>query len=254
MNLATPAPQVEKAEAEPAPREDSTNRTDAATLVEPAVAMGPAPRVDAARPYDDARQHAPPSVMNATTISLQEAQQSLSVQALRANVTNNTRGKLDFEAYAAVIQGPAQKNVARRWLPCIFDERDFVAYGLVKYFVAVWGQSCFVYAEETSLKPYFAVDLALYDASQEDPDKPDPNSHTISPAPGTNKPRPTMITILLKSKSRPHSLAYQFTFDTENDPTLAKRFLDIVQRIGDKNTEIVVEGVVEEVGSKKLEK
>ena len=242
MNLAAPAPQVEKAEAEPAPRESTTLGTIAsAGAVEPAVAAA-APRVDAAKPIQDPRQHAPPSVLHATTLSMQQAQQALTVEALRANHTN---GRLDFEGFAAVIQGPPLKNIARRCLPCIFDERDFVAYGEVKYFVAVSGQSCFVYGEETSPKPYFAIDLTRYMAIQEDRNHPDPESFTISPEPDTNKPRPAMITILLKSKLD-RSQAYQFTFDTEHDRSLAKRFLDAVQQAESKEAIVAVEGVIVE--------
>ncbi|KAL7572067.1 hypothetical protein ACA910_001714 [Epithemia clementina (nom. ined.)] len=238
MNLATPAPKVEKAEASPAPRESAVY-IERAKSVEPAIAS-PALPVDAAKPYDDPREHAPLSVLNATTQSLWQAQQSLGVEALRAHARNRN-GKLDFESYAAVIQGPPFKNMAKRCLPCIFDERDFVAYGEVKYFVAAWEQVCFVYAEETSRKPYFAIDLSRYFAVQEDPNHPDRESYTISPEPDTNRPRPTMITILLKSK-KDRSQAYQFSFETANDKTLAKRFLDVVQQAKEVVEGCVVEG------------
>lgn len=247
MNLATPAPKVESAQAEPAPRESTTAAIEPARAVQPAVALA-APQVDAARPYDNPRQHAPPSVSKTPTgKSFLHAQLSWGVEALRANASrNNTRkGTLDFEAYAAVIQGPPQKNIVRRCLPCIFDERDFIAYGEVKYFVAVWEQFCFVYAEESSQQPYFVVDLTLYVAVQEDPSKPDPKSYTVSPEPDTNKPRPTMITILLKSK-KDFSQAYQFSFETKDDSSLAERFLDAIRQAEDKNEMTIVEGVIDE--------
>jgi hypothetical protein len=60
----------------------------------------------------------------------------------------------------------------------------------------------------------------------EDPDKPDPGSVAVLPVANTNKPQKGLVTVLLKKKS--DSLqAFQFTFDTAGDPSLAKRFLEL---------------------------
>eukprot|EP00523_Entomoneis_sp_CCMP467_P012219 CAMPEP_0168765386 /NCGR_PEP_ID=MMETSP0725-20121227/297_1 /TAXON_ID=265536 /ORGANISM="Amphiprora sp., Strain CCMP467" /LENGTH=248 /DNA_ID=CAMNT_0008814637 /DNA_START=11 /DNA_END=757 /DNA_ORIENTATION=- len=241
MNLASPAPTVEQAEAAPAPREASARANHA--LQSEAVQVEPAPRVDAATPVDDPRSHAPANVVTAATKSMEQAQQELGVEAFRAL---SPAGKLDFESYAAVIRGGPQKNIFRKCLPCVFDERDFVAYGEVKHFVGVLGQSCIVYAEETSQKPYYAIDLTQFTALQEDSDNPDPQSWTISPDPDTNRQRRSLVNILLKTKKE-RKQAFQFTFDTEDDPSLAKRFLDVVTAT--KNTkEKVVDGVLVEEG------
>jgi len=238
MNLAAPAPPVQKAEATPAPREGSI-KVDLAPESEP-VRVSAAPRVGAATTVDDPRAHAPPNLLHATTQTMQQAQESLGVETLRVMSPN---GRLDFDSYAAVIRGGPQKNIARKMLPFLFDERDFLAYGEVKYFVAVSGELCLVYAEETSQKPYYAIDLTQFTAIQEDPNHPDPNSFTISPEPDTNKPRPSMITILLKEK-RSRKQAYQFTFETAKDKTMAKRFLDVVMvaSASATNKKEVVEG------------
>ena len=249
MNLADPAPKVEPAVADAADREETIQLATAAPTVEPAVATA-AEAVERAQTIQDPRAFAPRNVQNATAQTLEQAQQSLSVEALRLMSPN---GRLDFESYAAVIRGGVQKNFARKFLPFIFDERDFVAFGEVKYFVAVSGQLCMVYAEETSLKPYYALDLSEFIAIKEDPNKPDPKSFTVSPEPDTNKPRPTMITILLKDKVT-KKLAYQFTIDTFKDKSLAKRFLDVVTVASSSAKKDVVDGVLVSKGKGKASK
>jgi hypothetical protein len=144
---------------------------------------------------------------------------------LEGLTTKQVRGSTgaDFESYAAVIKGAVRKNFLQILLPCIYDERDFVAYGEVKYYVLVKDGLCYIYVQETDPSPLYAIDVSLYFAVFEDPLKLEKGSWTISPMPNTNLPRKSMKTILLKLKATGKQ-AFQFTFDTENDESLAKVF------------------------------
>jgi hypothetical protein len=218
MNLASPAPQVEAAVAEKA------------VQVEPAVAdmapqseaidVGAPERVGPAVPFDDPLRHAPDSVAHPKKIK----PDALSVQVLRG------QDGTTFESYAAILRGAHDKNFLQRCLPCILDERDFATYGELKKYCLVHGDCCFVYGYDTDNKPLFAIPLDELYPIYEDPENPDKGSITVSPMPGTNKPRDTMVTVLLKFKASDMQ-EFQFTFDTEQDPTLAKRFFDIVQNL-----------------------
>jgi hypothetical protein len=227
---ATPAPQVEPAVAEKAQIEDAAI-ADMAPPTEAAIAER-AQIVDAARTCDDPMLFAPENVRNPDKV----ARCPLSVEALRLESVadnNNT-----FECYAAVLQGPPSKSMLRLCVPCVFDERDFVSYGEIRKYIFVRGchggyQTCFVFGDKTDPSPLYGINLNEFDAYMEDPENPDPNGVTISPVPNTNKPRKEMITILLRYRTnRQH--AYQFTFDTSNDPTLANRFLDLFKQNDNK--------------------
>lgn len=171
---------------------------------------------DAPLPVDPAVTAEPPSSRPAEGPS-----NALSVASLRRSC--------DFCSYAAFLQGAPNKDCLKRWFPLCFEERDFVAYGEIKKFCLVQDTSCFIFLEDTSEEPLYAVDLTRFRPLQEDPNDPDPLSVTISPVANTNHPRPEMVTILLKDKKN-GSQAYQFTFDTQNDSGLAKRFWDVVSR------------------------
>ena len=204
---------------------------DPAEEVDPAIADVPervdAATADSARAEEYVEADAPlpvdPAVTAEPPASRPEkgASNALSVESLRKSC--------DFCSYAAVLQGPPNKDCLKRWFPRCFDERDFVAYGEIKKYCLVQNTSCFIFLEDTSEEPLYAVDLTKFKPFQEDPNDPDPLSVTISPVPNTNRPRPEMVTILLKDKKN-GSQAYQFTFDTQNDAGLAKRFLDVVSR------------------------
>lgn len=218
-NLAAPAPKVEAAVADKAENVEPAT-ADTATQSE-AVNVGAPAAVDPALPYDDPMRYAPACVSNPKLIK----PDALSVQLLRGE------HGADFESYAAVLRGAPAKNFLKQCLPCIFDERDFATYGEVKKYCLVKGGSCFIYGYETDNKPLYAIPLEDLYAIIEDPEKPDKGSITISPMPNTNKPRKEMVTILLKYKSNSEQ-AFQFTFNTETDPTLSKRFFDVVQSSG----------------------
>lgn len=128
---------------------------------------------------------------------------------------------------AAVIKGGVQRNFLRRALPVFFDERDFVSMGEVMRFILVKGNCLFVFGQETDPSPLYAVQLETLRVLQEDPRKPDKESFTISPRIDSNEARKELVTILLKDKTTGKQ-RYQITFDTKEDKSLAKRFLDVL--------------------------
>lgn len=215
--LASPAPTVEPAVASPASAADANEPLN----IQPAiptkdVVVERAPRVEPATLADDPMALAPSIIFQKQDIS------HLSVEALR------TAGA-DFESPAGVIKGCVQRNFLRRCLPFFYEERDFVAMGEIQRFVFVKGDCIFVYGQETDPSPFYAIQLETITAMLEDPRKPDKDSFTISPRVNTNEARENLATILLKDR-KSGKLAYQITFDTTNDKSLAKRFLDVVHR------------------------
>ena len=126
-----------------------------------------------------------------------------------------------------MIRGGVQKNFLRRCLPLLYDERDFVSMGEVLRFVFVKANVIFIYGQETDPSPLYAIPLESVTALQEDPKNPDKDSFTISPRVNTNETGHNLVTILLKDK-KTGKQAYQFTFDTSNDPGIGKRCLDTI--------------------------
>jgi hypothetical protein len=180
-------------------------------------------------PYDD------PANFRATTVRLVTKDGNVIATTKNSGITtllsvSSLRGQTGatFESYAAILRGAPEKNFLKVCLPCIYDERDFVTFGEVKKYCLIKGSTCFIFLQDTDLAPLYAIPLDEVYAIQEDPSHPDPASITVSPVPGTNKSRQTMVTIMLKYR-KDDSQAYQFTFDTEQDSSLAKRFLDAVE-------------------------
>jgi hypothetical protein len=136
-----------------------------------------------------------------------------------------------FWKKAAVLRGAPAKNFLQRWLPCFFDERDFVSMGEVARYVFVKGNCIFVYGQETDPSPLYAIPLESVQAVQENPKKPDKHSVTISPRVNTNNARENLVTILLSDRAT-QKHAYQFTFDVSHDKSIAKRFLDLINFVG----------------------
>lgn len=155
-----------------------------------------------------------------------------------------------FESPAAVLRGAPEKTFLKVWLPFFFDERDFVAFGEVLRYVLVKGNCCFVFSDDKSHAPIYAISLDEVTAVMEDPKHPDPTSVTISPTPGkvyVNDSKENFVTVLLKS-SKDGSQAYQFTFDTSNDRSLAKRFHDVIENSSTKHrgsVTVAVDPIVE---------
>lgn len=217
--LAAPAPLVEEATVEAAMKVEAATALSAA--VAEAATVEPVANVEPATMYTTATT----TTTNTTTISPGD----LPAKHVRGNTGS------DFESSAAVIQGAARKNVLQILLPCLYDERDFCAYGEVKYYVLVKDGLAYIYVAETDPKPLYAIELERYSAVLEDPRNPDKGSVTISPLPNTNLPKETFKTILLKARDTGKQ-AYQFTFDTEHDAQLANVFKDLVNNLPKKAT------------------
>lgn len=208
QELAQPAPVVGVAKAEPALQSGNV-------VVEPALQSGtPEPQGAkvVAPATTDYNKFAP-------KISNQEAS-NLSVAVLKKH-------GVDFESEAAVIKGCVEKNVLRRWMPLIYDERDFVSYGEALRYVFLHGNCIFVYGQKSDPKPLFVIELGTIRAEIEDPKKPHKNSYTISPQSGNNMTGTNLVTVLLLDKlCGSANQLYQITFDTSSDKSVVKRFMD----------------------------
>jgi hypothetical protein len=212
-HLAQPAPKVEGVFVGKAPTVDEA-RTDNAQVVEPAT-VEKAMEVGPAVPYDAKRR--------AAKVKHTSQDKGISVKALRG-----TTGA-DFESIAALLRGAPKKNCLKQHFSLFFNERDFVSFGEVKRFVIIKGDCCFVFTEDSDIQPLYAIPLDEVKAIMEDPKKPDKFAVTISPTLRSNASKVEFKTVLLKYRND-GSQAYQFTFDTTTDRSVAKRFLDVVQK------------------------
>jgi len=86
-----------------------------------------------------------------------------------------------------------------------------------------------VYTEEFAPFPLYAIQISDLTAEQEDPKKPDKSSFTVSPQANTNEAAANLVTFLLRDKLT-KKIAYQVTFDTTNDKSLGKVFIDVFRR------------------------
>ena len=233
QELAQPAPTVGEAKAQ-APSESKMVKVEAAEIVdEPNIDA--APRVSSAI-VGDYQKYAP-------KISPQKAS-ILSVAELKKEGTA-------FESEAGVIKGRATKDILKRCLPFFYDERDFVSYGEIRRFLFIRGNCIFVYGEKSDPRPLYVIEMQNFRAEIEDRMKPDKYSFTVSPQAGTNLSGPEFTTVLLKDK---HSgkLSYQITFDTSNDKSLIKRFMDVFSfSVKHYGGEVVIASKIEEKLSKK---
>jgi hypothetical protein len=226
-NLAPPALRASAAVADKAP---STEPAVADRVQQsPPVQAQPMEPAGPCIPYDD------PANFSQTTVHLVDNTKGSVIPTKNSGITtllsvSSLRGQTGatFESYAAILRGAPEKNFLKVCLPCIYDERDFVTFGEVKKYCLIKGATCFIFLQNTDLAPLYALPLDEVYPVQEDPNHPDPASITVSPVPNTNKPRKTVVTIMLKYR-RDDSQAYQFTFDIEQDASLAKRFIDAVE-------------------------
>jgi hypothetical protein len=224
--LAHPAPKVDAVvSVTSAPEVDAATATSA-QVVEPAT-------VERVKPVDPAGLFDP--TMDAPRMKEVVKENSLSVRALRGS------NGADFEAVVALLRGAPHKNFLKRMFPVCFDERDFVAFGEVKRYVVVKGNSCFVFTEETEIQPLYAIPLNDVRPVMEDPKKPDKFSVTISPTSAKTQ-NADLVTVLLKYQDGSH--AYQFTFDTSKDRSLAKRFYDVVHKAAKSQKKVVTASVI----------
>lgn len=209
QGLAQPAPIVDEAKAH-APDVSTSVKVEAAEVVEE-------PNIDAAPVVSDAivgdYQKFAPKVATETACVL-------SVAELKKQGT-------EFESEAGVIKGGVKKDILKKILPFFFDERDFVSYGEVRRFLFVRGHCIFVYGQQSDPRPLYLIEIKNYRAEIENPAKPDKYSFTISPQAGTNTSGSYFTTVLLKDK-KSGKQSYQITFDTRNDKSLIKRFMDVL--------------------------
>eukprot|EP00541_Cyclophora_tenuis_P010173 CAMPEP_0116540752 /NCGR_PEP_ID=MMETSP0397-20121206/117_1 /TAXON_ID=216820 /ORGANISM="Cyclophora tenuis, Strain ECT3854" /LENGTH=221 /DNA_ID=CAMNT_0004064649 /DNA_START=26 /DNA_END=691 /DNA_ORIENTATION=+ len=203
---------------------------EAARRVEPALASA-APEsepvsIEPARPTEAPRPARAASVEPAVAGLTPTA--PVEIKPLAPMSVESLRGKegVEFESHAAVLKGAPEKNVLKRFLPFIFDERDFVTFGEVQRFVLVKGDCCFIFGEDTDLEPLYAIPLSDVVPYLEDRTRPDKTSVTISPTFG-NISKEDLETVLLKYRTG--GQAFQFTFNTKPDKTLAKRFYDAIE-------------------------
>lgn len=96
-------------------------------------------------------------------------------------------------------------------------------------FVLIKGDCCFVFTEQDDPAPIYAIPLDEVYPLLENPKRPDKGSITISPTANGNMSKSDLVTILFKYK-KDGSQAFQFTFNTHSDKSIAKRFLDTVER------------------------
>eukprot|EP00547_Thalassionema_nitzschioides_P010234 CAMPEP_0194228084 /NCGR_PEP_ID=MMETSP0156-20130528/43191_1 /TAXON_ID=33649 /ORGANISM="Thalassionema nitzschioides, Strain L26-B" /LENGTH=220 /DNA_ID=CAMNT_0038960589 /DNA_START=202 /DNA_END=864 /DNA_ORIENTATION=+ len=185
--------------------------TEHALPVEPATADAPA-AVGPAVPFDPEKAACPDEE---TSIKC------LSVEALRG------KSGFGFESEVAVLKGAPKKDFLKRFLPLLFDERDYLAYGEVRRYVFIKGDSCFVFMDKDGMEPLYAISLLDFMAIKEDPKKLDKYSVNISPI-TASIPKEALVTILLKHHDG--SQGFQFTFDTSKDKSVAKIFLELCQR------------------------
>lgn len=123
------APKVEKAEAQAAkPKEAPIAKTP---LESSAVVADKPSHAGAA--YADLPTERGSCMSESVTPFSQSTKDNskLSVDELRSCHT------IVFESQAAVIIGPADKSICKRILPLLFDERDFLSYG-VSYYYILW--------------------------------------------------------------------------------------------------------------------
>eukprot|EP00536_Pseudo-nitzschia_multiseries_P002007 jgi/Psemu1/294657/fgenesh1_pm.26_\ len=236
MALAQPAPIVEEAAAEAPTVSKSVKVKPAKIVAEPKIQA--APRVSGAV-LNDHQKFAP-------KIPPQKSS-SLSVAELKKQGT-------DFEGEAAVIQGRVKKDILKKMLPFIYDERDYVSYGEVRRYVFVKGNFIFIFGDKIDPKPLYVIELGSISAEIEDVDNPHKHSYSISPQPGTNKPGSHFVTVLLKDKLSGKQV-YQMTFDTRIDKSFTKKFMDVLRSNakhygGDIASAYVVDAKTEKVLSK----
>ena len=135
-----------------------------------------------------------------------------------------------------MISGKPIKNFLRRLIPFLFDERDFVSYSEVKRYVFVKQNYILVYGQQTDPCPLYSIPISSYKVIEENPNKLDKDSVTISPRVNTNESKINLVTILLKDKVTGKQ-SYQFTFDTTNNKPVAKNFVDVLLTRSNSNNE-----------------
>ncbi|KAL7429812.1 hypothetical protein ACHAXH_002241 [Discostella pseudostelligera] len=137
-----------------APAQDATNSTTAAdTSVQPTTnrtSIGGSAHSTTSKPRSSLRRHSSALIAAVrTTFTRKNATQGASVQTLRGS------SGADFEGYATVHRGDS--NMGLPSLCCCFGGGNITKDGL--YFLLIKGYHCFVYENEESKAPKYAIEL-----------------------------------------------------------------------------------------------
>ena len=240
--MAKPAPEVETPKVAPAPhvepataaaaRPRSAPVVDVAPSVETAVADPPPIDIDddpSRRSHENAvatiDQNSPtPASLSTLKEEEHPKRTSLSIDNLRSTHT------IIFESLAAVIIGPAQKDLCQKFCPCL-GERSYISYGEIQRHILLTNDNTlFVYADSTDPSPLYTISLVGLKPEIEDARHRDVNSTTISPGTeGTNMRMYELETVLLYDGKG--KIQYQFAFDSNNASEIgvSERFIAAIQ-------------------------
>jgi len=216
---AAAAPAVESVVASRAPASEGT-LVQPAQFVEPAVA-DPAATVEPATTVDNPAHHAPLAATKRLQID-----SPTSVEAFRS------MGDVLFESYAAVVRGATKKGCFLLLLSWECFQRDFVSFGEALRYIMVRDEHIYVFLSDSEPAPLFVIPFSNLFPILEDRLRPDKDSVTMNPTANTNLANEDLVTVLLKYRSN-RKQAFQFTFNTQNDGTLAQRFFAAI--LGNKN-------------------
>jgi hypothetical protein len=142
-----------------------------------------------------------------------------------------------FEGPAGVCKGMTMSGIRKctlflsKFLPAIYDERDFVSLGEIMRYIAVKDDVLFVYAEKTDPTYLYSIPLETLQAVKEDPKKPHKRSVTISPGYGSGISRQDdniENALLLDAQGK---LVYQITFNCKDDKEITNRFITAVTSV-----------------------
>jgi hypothetical protein len=203
---------------------DELNDTFNSMAVEPAKASAPAVMVD------DPRNFAPTELLEQPH---RDGTADISIDKLK----DGTSG-IKFEGAAGVTKGMIINGVRKctlvlsKFLPAIYDQRDFVSLGEIMRYVVVKDDVLFVYAERTDPSYLYTVPLGTLRAVREDPKKPHKRSVTVSPGYGRGIDRQDEnleTALLLDAKDK---LVLQIVFNCNGDTTdVTNRFVAAVENI-----------------------
>ena len=144
---------------------------------------------------------------------------------------------IGFEGTAGVCKGMTVTGARKctlflsRFLPSIYDQRDFVSFGEITRYVAVKDDVLFVYGEKNDPTYIYSVPLGTLRAVKEDPSNPHKRSVSVSPGYGTGVSRQDKNienVILMDAEGE---LVYQVSLNCKNDKEIADRFIAAVTNI-----------------------
>lgn len=237
MNLAQPAGRVSPAFADMDNEANGSEADNKEYIVQPADNMNELDNhdvtIDAVEPAvigsDDTRKFAK-DVTESNNVS--NSNMGISVEMLKQGPTD-----IDFEGAAGICRGMEMHAVRRvtlvlsKFLPAIYDQRDFVSYGEILRYIVIKDNVLFVYAEKTDPNYLYTVPLESLNAVKEDCNNPHSRSVTVSPGFGTGKDRQdeNIINVLLLDARK--KLVYQIAFNIATDKDIADEFVRVVQSI-----------------------